>query len=105
MNIWIALVAIVAIGGGLLLEYQKNKLKLMEKSRKNENEVSDLRKEIKGLKSRIENLEAIAAGDPDEFSAEPQMSDIELDMEEETEDNQERVSNLANDLANKKRTR
>jgi len=60
--------------------------------------VGDLRKLVNSLKTRIENLEAIAAGDPDEFSvgAGKGMQEIEIDEEESyKQENQQKVSDIA----------
>ncbi len=101
--IWI-LIPLVAIIGAFILDYQKNKMKMMDQGRQNEQEVEEMRKLVDSLKKRIENLEAIAAGDPDEFNtgAGRGMSEIEIDEEEEfKEENKQKVS----ELANKKRSR
>lgn len=100
--IWV-FVPLVAIIGGLILEYQKNKMKMMNRSRHNEEEVEELRKLVSAMKGRIENLEAIAAGNPEEFStgAGKGMSEIEIDEEPSIkEENQQQVS----DIADKRRT-
>lgn len=104
MTIWIFLIVIVSVVGGLIIEYQKNKMQMMGKSRQNEVEVEELRKLVNSMKSRIENLEAIAAGNPDEFStgAGKGMSEIEIDEEPSIKkENQQQVS----DIADKRRTR
>lgn len=95
--IWV-LVPLVAIIGGLIVEYQKNKMKMMNMSQRNEEEVEDVRKLVNSLKTRIENLEAIAAGEPEEFKtgAGAGMSEIEIDESSIKEENQKTVSNLAN---------
>lgn len=101
--IWV-LVPLVAIIGGLILEYQKNKMKMMNRSRQNEEEVEDVRKLVNSLKTRIENLEAIAAGDPEEFStgAGRGLEEIELDEEPPiTRENKQEVSDIANKRRNK----
>lgn len=104
MNLWI-LIPLVAIIGGLIVEYQKNKLRFMEKSRQNQVEVGELRSEIKSLKKRIENLEAIASAEPDQFSESSGQVDPSIEIEDEWEsmkkENKEKVANLAN----KKRSR
>ena len=41
-SIWI-LIPLVAIVGGLIVEYQKNKMKMMNKSQQNQQEVDDVR--------------------------------------------------------------
>jgi hypothetical protein len=94
--IWV-LIPLVAIIGGFIIEYQKNKMTMMDKSRQNEEEVEDLRKLVNALKGRIENLEAIAAGEPDDFStgAGRGMEEIEIDELSTVEENKQEVSNLA----------
>ncbi|HET6528472.1 MAG TPA: hypothetical protein VFG39_06945 [Balneolaceae bacterium] len=95
--IWV-LIPLVAIIGGLITEYQKNKMKMMEQNRQNEEEVGDVRKLVNSLKTRIENLEAIAAGEPEDFKtgAGKGMEEIEIDEEPSiTQENSEQVSNIA----------
>lgn len=95
--IWV-LIPLVAIIGWFIIEYQKNKMAMMNRSRQNEEEVDDLRKLVNSLKGRIENLEAIAAGDPDDFSTGAGRGMEEIEIEEETdtrEKNKQEVSNLA----------
>lgn len=94
--IWV-LIPLVAIIGGFIIEYQKNKMAMMDRSRQNEEEVDDLRKLVNSLKGRIENLEAIAAGDPDELStgAGRGMEEIEVEEPSIEEKNQQEVSNIA----------
>lgn len=95
--IWV-LIPLVAIIGGFIIEYQKNKMSMMNRSRQNEEEVEDLRKLVNSLKGRIENLEAIAAGEPDDFStgAGRGMEEIEIDESSTVEENKQEVSDLAN---------
>lgn len=97
--IWVAIIAIV---GSFIVEYQKNKMKMMNRSRQNEEEVDDLRKLVNSLKTRIENLEAIAAGEPDDFKtgAGAGMKEIEIDEMDPKAENQKKVS----DIADKRRT-
>ena len=64
---FIALIIVIAIVGGYLIDYQKNKLEWQSKNSKQDEEVDDLRKLVQQMKKRIENLEAIAAQNPDEF--------------------------------------
>jgi hypothetical protein len=78
-------------------------MKMMTKSRQNEEDVDDLRKLVNSLKGRIENLEAIAAGDPEELStgAGKGIEEIEIEDDSSTaEKNQKEVS----DIAQKRRT-
>lgn len=100
--IWV-LIPLVAIIGGFIIEYQKNKMKMMTRSRQNEEEVEDLRKLVNSLKTRIENLEAIAAGEPDEFStgAGRGIEEIEVDESSTAKENRKEVSNLADKKRNK----
>ncbi|HKL18429.1 MAG TPA: hypothetical protein VJ905_05655 [Halalkalibaculum sp.] len=99
--IWV-LIPLAAIIGGMILEYQKNKIKLMNKSHQNEQDVDDLRKLVNTLKTRIENLEAIAAGEPEEFKtgAGAGLKEIEIEETDHTEENKQKVS----ELADKRRT-
>lgn len=102
--IWV-LIPLVAIIGGFIIEYQKNKMKMMNRSRQNEQEMEDLRKLVNSLKGRIENLEAIAAGEPDEFStgAGKGMEEIEIEEESIKKENQQDVSDIAD--KNRRRTK
>ena len=95
--IWV-LIPLVAIVGGLILDYQKTKMKMMTKGRQNEQEVDEIRKLVDSLKKRIENLEAIAAGDPEEFKtgAGTGMSEIEIEETDIKEENKQKVSDIAN---------
>lgn len=63
----VAVIILVAILGGYLIDYQKNKLQWESKNSKQDEEVDDLRKLVQQMKKRIENLEAIAAQNPDDF--------------------------------------
>lgn len=94
--IWV-LIPLVAIIGGFIIEYQKNKMAMMNRSRQNEQEMEDLRKLVNSLKGRIENLEAIAAGEPDDFStgAGKGMQEIEVEEDSIKEENKKEVSDLA----------
>ena len=98
MPTWIAIIIIVSVVGGLITEYQKNKMKMMSKSNQNQKEVDEVRKLVNSLKTRIENLEAIAAGEPDEFKtgAGAGMKEIEIDEMDQAEENKKAVSDLAN---------
>lgn len=92
--VWIVIVAIV---GSFIIEYQKNKMKLMNRSRQNEEDVDDIRKLVNSLKTRIENLEAIAAGEPEDFKtgAGAGMKEIEIEETDPKEDNRKKVSEIA----------
>lgn len=93
--IWI-LIPLVAIIGGLIVDYQKTKMKVTAQGRQNEHEVDDMRKLVDSLKRRIENLEAIAAGDPGELTTGAGAGMREIEITDEKEENRETVSKLAN---------
>jgi hypothetical protein len=99
--IWV-LIPLVAIIGGFIIEYQKNKMKMMTRSRQNEQEVDEIRKLVNSLKTRIENLEAIAAGDPEEFKTGAGLGLKEIEIEEM--DHREENKNKISELADKRRT-
>lgn len=94
--IWV-LIPLAAIIGSFFLEYQKTKAKMMAKGDQNKEEVDELRKLVSSLKTRIENLEAIAAGEPDEFStgAGKGMEEIEIDEQSIKKENEQEVSEIA----------
>lgn len=79
--IWI-LIPLVAIIGGYIIDYQKNKLKWQTKYNRTDEEVDDLKDTISTLKQRIENLEAIAAGSPETFSDYNPESQFRVDVDE-----------------------
>lgn len=54
---WWALIPIIAVAGGLFIEYRKQELKAEEKRMASSKEIHELRKIIHNLKSRIEKLE------------------------------------------------
>lgn len=83
---WFAIVAIVAIAGGLIYAYKEEELKMEGKRLASSREIHDLRQIVHNLKSRIENLEAIATEEKRNSSrgqAKP-LQDIEI--EDEVED-------------------
>lgn len=92
---FIALIILTAIIGGYLIDYQKNKLKWQSTNTKQNEEVDDLRKLVQQMKKRIENLEAIAAQNPDDFrnnNSNPR-DFIEIDDEESAKiENQQKVA-------------
>jgi hypothetical protein len=86
MSVWIwVLIPLVAIIGGYIIDYQKNKLKWQNQTSSNEAELEELRLIIQQIKKRIENLEAIAVNDTGNFkaSASDPFLKIEVDGEEE----------------------
>lgn len=56
---WFAVVAIVAIVGGLFVRYREQELEMETKSRSSFKELNELRNTVQSLKTRVENLEAI----------------------------------------------
>lgn len=78
------------------MEFQKNKMKMMELGQDNEEEVDELRKYVDKLKTRVENLEAIAAGEPEAFKkgAGKGVEEIEKDWPDLSEDNKEDDSKI-----------
>lgn len=66
--VWLFISLAAIIGGYIIIDYQKNKLKWRVKNNRHDEEVTELRKIILHMKKRIENLEAIAAVVPDEFN-------------------------------------
>lgn len=95
--IWI-LIPIVAIIGGYIIDYQKNKLKWRAKNSQTDEQVEDLRKLVSQMKKRIENLEAIAAGNPGDFrqsDADP-LDRIEIDEQDSIKkENEKNVADMA----------
>lgn len=94
--IWI-LIPLVALIGGFFIEYQKNKIKMAKLGHRNEEEVEELRKYTDTLKTRIENLEAIAAGEPKAFKTGTGvgLKEIEIDEPNVKEENRREVSKIA----------
>jgi hypothetical protein len=93
-----AFIILTAIIGAYLIDYQKNKLKWQSQNSKQDEQVDDLRKLVQQMKKRIENLEAIAAQNPEDFKmndANPREF-IEIDDEEPIKkENRKRVANKA----------
>ncbi|MEX0646320.1 MAG: hypothetical protein WEA56_03170 [Balneolaceae bacterium] len=94
--IWV-LIPLVAILGGYIIDYQKNKLKWQSENHQQSEEVDDLRKMVLQLKKRVENLEAIATEDPSDISstgADP-LGRIEIDNEGLKNENEQNVARMA----------
>lgn len=93
----IAIIILTTIIGGYLIDYQKNKLEWKSKNSEQDEQVDDLRKLIQQMKKRIENLEAIAAQNPDDFKmndANPREF-IEIDDQKPLKQRIEQVANQA----------
>jgi uncharacterized protein HemX len=97
MTSWmIFLIVITAILGGFFLEYNKNQKKHAGKNRQHEKEIDELRKLVLQMKRRVENLEAIAAEEPQNFNeASQSFHKIEVDDEDEADENRNKVSDMA----------
>ena len=91
---WFAIVAIVAVGGGLIYAYKEKELEMEEKRMGSARELKELRQTVLNLKSRVENLEAIAA----EVKSNP-LGEIEIEDEFGTNtDQSEKSSIIKNNL-------
>lgn len=93
-----ALIVLAVIVVGYIFDYQNNKMKWQAKSSRNENDLEEVRTLLTQMKKRIENLEAIAAADPESFKSKPTdpLDQIEMNENENiSKDNQNRVSKLA----------
>jgi len=99
MSVWIwVLIPLVAIIGGYIIDYQKNKLKWQNQTSSNEAELEEIRLLIQQVKKRIENLEAIAVNDTENFRSAKQelFQKIEIDDYEGTsEANRSEADRLA----------
>lgn len=105
MSAWIwVLIPLVAIIGGYIIDYQKNKLKLQNQTSSNESELEELRVMMKRMSKRIENLEAIAANEPSDFSSagKTDFHKIEIDnYESHSDENRRNVEKMAKKQENK----
>ena len=79
---WFAVVAIVAVVGGLFYAYKEKEMELEGKRMGSSRELNELRQVVHNLKSRVENLEAIAAEEKSSSTekADP-LGEIEIDDE------------------------
>ncbi len=67
--IWV-LIPLVAIVTSFILKFQRNQYTMADKSREMNKEVQDLENQLQAMQRRIENLEAIAAAEPENFREE-----------------------------------
>ncbi len=92
---FIAIIILAAIVGGYLIDYQKNKLEWQSKNNQSDKELNEVREEMKRMKKRIENLEAIAADDS-LGRTHQSTATIEIDDEQSIkEENRKTVANKA----------
>lgn len=95
---WWALIPIIAVAGGLFIEYRKQELKAEEKRMASSKEIHELRRIIQGLKARIEKVEGMVnSSDRARSKKEVPLDDIEIRddyySDEEDESKQRRVQN------------
>lgn len=82
---WFAIVAIVAVAGGLIYAYKEKELEMEEKRMGSSRELNEMRKVIHNLKSRVENLEAIATEEKRQASERKSGSLSDIEIEDEVE--------------------
>ncbi len=85
-------VGLVAVVGGLLIEYQKTKSNISQNAAISGQDVDNLLHEIASLKKRVQNLEAIVVANEDQ---EPPLLDREDVRDEILKENTERVRQKA----------
>lgn len=90
---WWALIPIIAIVGGLFIEYRKQELKAEEKRMTGSKEVHELRKIIHNLKSRIEKLENSASSQGGNTKKSVPLDDIEIKDEYYSDGNDDSTRN------------
>ncbi|MEP1151089.1 MAG: hypothetical protein ABJH08_05110 [Balneola sp.] len=95
---WWALIPLLAIGGGLFLEYRKQELKAEEKRMASSTEINELRRIIQNLKTRIEKIEGKVNSSAEKATKkEVPLDDIEIRddyySDEEDESTKRRVQN------------
>lgn len=87
---WYAIIAIVAIVGGLYTGIRERELKMEEKRLTSAKESQELRKMIFNLKSRIEHLETIVT-DLEQPKGEISLDDIEIKNDLDDDNRNSRV--------------
>lgn len=85
-------VGLVAVVGGLFIEYQKTKANIQQQSAATDQDVDNLLREISNLKKRVQNLEAIVVAGDDHDQP---LLDREDVREEIIRENMEAVSRKA----------
>jgi len=74
---WYAIIAIVAIAGGMIVGLREKEMKLEEKRLTSTKESQELRKMIFNLKARVEHLETVVT-DLEQPKGEISLDDIEI---------------------------
>lgn len=96
MTMWtfLALAAVFVVGlpaiAGIISEYKLKKLQ----TKGNSEDIEALRSEIKKLKKRLENVEAIAAGDPDGFEKNSGFNDPEYSDLKSSDTHAQEIENI-----------
>ncbi len=93
---WWAIIPIIAIAGGLFIEYRKQELKAEKKMRASSKEINELRKIIHGLKARIEKLEGIVQSQKTESKKNVPLDDIEIKDDYYSEDGNSSANRVRN---------
>jgi DNA anti-recombination protein RmuC len=93
--IWV-LIPLFAIFTKFVLDFQKNQMKLRESNKDIGEQVEQLEQTVSDLIKRIENLETIAAAEPDDFT-ESKINSNQDDtiVKDEQQVNQEIVNKIA----------
>lgn len=81
---WFAVVAIVAIAGGLILRYREQELQMEAKTVGNLKQLRELQNTVENLQRRIENLEAIITEEDLNQSAGLDLEDEEINSGNKT---------------------
>ncbi|MDR9414662.1 MAG: hypothetical protein RI564_00160 [Gracilimonas sp.] len=100
---WYAIVAIISVAGGLFYAYKEKEMEMESKRMGGARELNELRQIVHNLKSRVENLEAIAAEEQSQGSNDSSdpLGEIEIDDKDEAnsgKSNHSGSSNIKNNL-------
>lgn len=90
---WWALIPIIAVAGGLFIEYRKQELKAEEKRMASSKEIHELRKIIHNLKARIERLEGSVSSPGSDVKKNVPLDDIEIKDEYYSDGNDDSTRN------------
>ncbi len=95
IGVLIALIVAVAVVGGYYIDYLNNRVMMKADDSDIKKEVNELRSVVHQMKKRIENLETIAAGEPESFH--------KIDITEHQSDDSDHES-VVSKMARKKRS-
>ncbi len=90
---WWAIIPIIAVAGGLFIEYRKQELKAEEKRMASSKEIHELRKIIHNLKARIEKLEGLVSSTGSDVKKNVPLDDIEIKDEYYSDGNDDSTRN------------